>query len=127
MAKVNTVKLDMRGSALLQSHTELTAMQEVAAIVLANAILARQRAAVAKAAKVTPLQISYRAVLEQLQVVWWMLSVAQSDSEINTALTFANRLMENLAKRPIAKRRKRTCKRALRQPVLTVAKVVRVF
>jgi len=41
-------KLDMRGSALLQSHTELTAMQEVAAIVLANAIVARQRAAVAK-------------------------------------------------------------------------------
>jgi hypothetical protein len=112
-----SVKLDMRGSALLQSHTELSAMQEVAAIVLANALLARQRAAVAKTAKVPPLQISYRSVLEQLQVVWWMLGVAQSDSEIDMALKFANRLMHNLAKRPTPKRRKRSCKRALRQPV----------
>lgn len=111
------IKVDMRKSPLLQSQTPETAMQEVAALIMANAILARQRVLAARKGKSAPLSISYAKMLSNLNLIWVMMAVAQSPAEVKAAHSMAQRIIQLLAADPLPTRRKRTCQRAVRQPV----------
>lgn len=64
------LKLDVRSSLLLTSHTLETALQEVAALVLAMAVVAHRRVAAADRAQVPPPRISFVKILRLTQQLW---------------------------------------------------------
>src|SRR6202163_2625430 len=66
------VKRQLRKTAVLQSHTVDTAAQEIAALVLASALLAAERARAA-AGHIPVLHVSFGKVLELVKPMWLML------------------------------------------------------
>ena len=106
----------LRKSAVLQSHTVETAAQEIAAIVLASALLATERARVA-GGHVSALRVSFGKVLELVKPMWLTLQLGEG--------LLTNRVTDRMLKRAYdlmrrcitPRRRSRTCPRAVRQPV----------
>jgi len=64
------LKVDMRQGELLRSHTVETAAQEIAALVLAHAILAEQRMQIAAKHGCEVLRISFGKTLDGLRSLW---------------------------------------------------------
>jgi DDE family transposase len=111
------LKRQLRQSEVLQSHTLETGAQEIAAVVLASALLARERARAA-AGQVPVLRISFLKTLELLRRLWLtlaiageLLSVRQKQQLTEKFLAFARRYVTRKRKCP------RSCPRAVRQPV----------
>jgi len=110
------IKRQLRKSGLLQSHTVTTAAQEIAALVLAAALLARERDRAA-AGQVPVLRVSFIKLLELLRPLWLVLTLGDD--------LLSERQKEQLTERFYAqarayltpKRRQRSCPRKLRQPV----------
>lgn len=110
------LKHELRKTDLLQSHTVPTAAQEIAALMLASALLARERLRAA-AGEVPVLRVSFVKTLELLRPLWLVFEVGADllSPEVQRELlerfyTFLRRF----ASRP---RRSRSCRRAVRQPV----------
>lgn len=111
------LKRQLRKSAVLHSHTLETGAQEIAAVVLASALLARERLRAAAGA-VPVLRISFVKTLELLRPLWLtlalggdLLSQRQKEQLTEKFLEFARRYVTPKRKRP------RSCPRAVRQPV----------
>lgn len=110
------LKHQLRKTQLLQSHTVMTAAQEIAALVLASAILARER--MRAAAGQTPvLRVSFIKLLELLRPLWLvfelgadLLSEWQKEQLTERFYAQARRCLS-------PPRRSRSCPRAVRQPV----------
>ena len=108
------VKRQLRKTDVLQSHTVETGAQEIAALILASAVLAaeRQRAAGALPA----LRISFPKLLEVVKAVWWWTDLGDG--------ILSEPQLDRITKRGYARmrrcltptRRSRTCPRAVRQP-----------
>lgn len=110
------MKLELRKSEVLSSHTPETATQEVLLLVLATALLAHERARAA-AGQQPVLDVSFLKCLELLRPLWLILALA---AEVLTPK--AKRQLVRVCYREIQrctkpKRRARTCLRAVRQPV----------
>lgn len=112
------LKLDVRNAPILASHTVETALQEVSALVLASAVLARLRVAAADQLTLPSSRMSFYKVMLATQQLWSALEF------IGAVLTQAQRTqvwekymdtMRHTAVLP--KRRERSCPRVLRQPV----------
>lgn len=71
------LKVDLRasGGSPLASHTPDTAAQEIAALLVAMAMVARTRLQVARAAGAAPWRVSFGRTLAALQPLWVLLSV----------------------------------------------------
>jgi hypothetical protein len=110
------VKRQLRKTALLQSHTVETGAQEIAALVVASALLATERARAANG-KVPVLTISFGHVLNIVRGMW--LFFGPFDDLVNDRLK--NRVVRRgyaLMRRSLSdKRRSRSCPRAVRQTV----------
>jgi hypothetical protein len=108
------VKRQLRKTDLLQSHTVETGAQEIAALVLASALLATERARAANG-KVPVLTISFGHVLNVVRGMW--LFFGPFDDLVNDRLkTRVVRRGYSLMRRSLtAKRRSRSCLRAVRQ------------
>ena len=109
------VKRQLHRTALLQSHTVETAAQEVAALVLASAILADDRLRAA-AGQVPALRLSFGAVLEITRGMWFTVQLAAdllTAREIATVMRRGQRWMRQCR---VPERRGRSCPRAVRQP-----------
>jgi hypothetical protein len=111
------LKVDMRSSPLVQSHTPLTAAQEIAALILAYAILVDQRIQAAKAGEVPVLRISFLKTLEAVRGLWRFLEVSHDLLDARGVRLLVRRTMRQIAEMALPKRRQRSCPRALRQPV----------
>jgi DDE family transposase len=118
------LKRQLRKTDVLQSHTVETAAQEIAALVLASALLARERARAA-AGYVPPLRVSFIKVLQVVQSLWLffgpfedLISDRQKDQILRRGYTLMGRFVT-------AKRRSRSCPRAVRQPVTRWPRVLR--
>ena len=106
----------LRHSDVLQSHTMVTAAQEIAAIVLATALLARERARVATG-PVPALRVKFGVVLAVVRSIWFLLGPCED--------LLTERLKDRIVQRGdalmrrclTATRRSRTNPRAVRQPV----------
>lgn len=110
------MKLELRRSDVLQSHTPATAAQEIAMLVLATALLAQERARVA-AGQVPVLHLSFLKCLELLRPLWLVLALAH-DVLADEAKRKLARLFDDEIRRCLKpKRRARSCARAVRQPV----------
>ncbi len=111
-----TVKRHLRKTDLLQSHTVETGAQEIAAIVLASAVLADERVRVGDEDAPAP-RLSAAKVLRVTTALWLAVQIGAgvlSDEQIAEILTRGSALMRRYLKPP---RRPRSCPRAVRQPV----------
>ena len=106
----------LRHTDVLQSHTVVTAAQEIAAIVVATALLARERARAA-AGQVPALRVKFGVVLAVVRSMWFflgpcedLLTARQKDRIVQRGDALMRRCVS-------AKRRSRTNPRAVRQPV----------
>jgi hypothetical protein len=111
------LKVDMRSSPLVQSHTPLTAAQEIAALIMAYAILVDERMKAAKAGEVPVLRISFLKTLEAVRGLWQFLEVTSDLLDARGIRLAVRRTMRRISEMALPKRRQRSCPRALRQPV----------
>jgi len=111
------LKVDLRSAPLVQSHTPLTAAQEIAALIMAYAILVEERIQAAKAGDLPVLRISFLKTLEAMRGLWHFLEVSADLLKEGGVRLIVQRTLRELAQRAIPKRRQRSCPRGLRQPV----------
>ena len=112
------IKHQLRGGERLQSYTLESAAQEIAALVLGTAVLARQRAELAEASALPAVRLSFAKVLHAVRSMWDFYAAAQGVITNDQAHAVALRHLElilQFAKLP--PRRMRTCARTLRQPI----------
>ena len=110
------VKRQLRRSTVLQSHTVETAAQEIAALVLASAVLASERARAATPT-IPALRISFSHLLNLVRGMWLILGPFDdilTEPQKQRVVRRGQMLMRRSLTRP---RRSRTCPRAVRQPV----------
>ncbi len=110
------VKRQLRKTALLQSHTVETGAQEIAALVLASAVLASERARAATG-QVPALRIQFGQLLQIVRGMWLFLgpfddvfTTRQKDRVVRRGYALMRRSLTG-------KRRSRSCPRAVRQKV----------
>jgi hypothetical protein len=119
------LKVDMRSTNLLQSHTPETAAQEVAALLLAYAMLVEERIQAAEFGGVEVLRISFAKVLEMVQGLWRFLDCAEGVLTQKQVRLIVRRAMRELTEELVPKRRQRACPRKLRQPVSSWPRLLR--
>ena len=110
------IKHHVRKSELLQSHTVETAAQEIAAIILASALIAAERARAA-AGQVPVLRISFVKVLELLQPLWLTLETCDDLLSEKLKNQMTQRFYKLMGRCVSQRKRSRSCPRAVRQPV----------
>jgi Transposase DDE domain len=110
------LKLDVRGSDVLASHTVETALQELAALVLATAVVAQVRVAAAEGLGVPPRRVSFLKVLLATQQLWQSFAWAGGTltaAQCRRILAHYHQRLRDTALLP--ERRARSCPRVLRQ------------
>ena len=110
------MKLELRKSEVLQSHTPLTGAQEIAMLVLATALLAQERARAA-AGKRPVLQISFVKCLALLRPLWLVLCLARDVLDLRAKRQLHRVFTAEIRRCLKAGPRARSCLRAVRQPV----------
>ena len=115
------LKLDVRNEPVLASQTPETALQEIAALVLASAVLARLRVEAATQLKVAPQRMSFYKLKLATQPLWETCRIL---GNVGHTLSGEQRLKIwkdyfELVRRSavLPERRDRSCPRVLRQPV----------
>ena len=111
------LKRQLRKTDVLQSHTLETGAQEIAAIVLASALLARERVRAAEGQ--TPvLRLSFLKLLELMRPLWLTLALGADLLSPHQKQQLTQRFLQR-ASRYISKPRKqpRSCPRAVPRPV----------
>jgi len=111
------LKVDMRSTPYLQSHTPLTAIQEIAALILAYAVLVDYRVEAASVGEVGVLRISFLKTLQVVQGLWQFLELSADLLGPEQVRLVVRRALRQIADMAMAKRRARSCPRRLRQPV----------
>lgn len=112
------LKLDVRHNPLLSGHTVETALQELAAIVLASALIARLRVEAATRAAVAPTRVSFYKLMLATEPLWALErllgeTLTRAQREQMLAKYFEEVRLTAL----LPERRARSCPRAVRQPV----------
>jgi hypothetical protein len=110
------LKRQLRKSALLQSHTVTTAAQEIAALMLAAALLAKERDRAA-AGQIPVLRVSFSKLLELIRPLWLTLALADDLLSERQKQELAERFYRKAGTYLTPKRRPRSCPRKVRQPV----------
>jgi hypothetical protein len=110
------MKLQLRRTALLQSHTVTTAAQEIALLILASALVAQERVHAAKG--VAPvLRVSFAKVLELLRPLWLLLAIAGDLLTEDVQREITERFYDHMVLQLVQERESRSCPRKVRQPV----------
>jgi hypothetical protein len=110
------IKRQLRRTDVLQSHTVETAAQEIAALVLASALLATERKRAA-GGQVPPLRVSFAKLLALVQPMWLAIDLGDgllSDAQLTQMLKRGYARLRQCLSPP---RRARSCPRAVRQPM----------
>ncbi len=103
---------------LLDAQTPETAAQELLAMLLAAALIARQREAVARRADVEILRISFAKVLHKTAALCELLALGEDLIEPKILAPWIGRVLDDLQTHALIKKRNgRSCPRTLRQPV----------
>ena len=106
----------MRRTDLLQSHTVETAAQEIAAIILASALLAVERTRVANGT-VPVLRVSVAKIIPIVEGMWFTLDVAAPVLTERQTQYILRKMYQRMRRYLTPARRARSCPRAVRQPV----------
>lgn len=111
------LKVDMRSTVWLKSHTVVTACQEIAALIIAHAVLVRERVSIAEKAGVEVLRISFMKTIEYLEPLWIVLQASEGILSKTQIKQMTGRVLDQIAQFAIPPRRKRSSPRAVRQPI----------
>jgi hypothetical protein len=111
------MKVDMGWTPSLQSHPPLTAMQAIAALILADAVLVDYRLAAAKVGEVGVLRISFLKTFTWVRGRWQFLEVSADVLGPDQVRRVVRRVLRPIAEAALPQRRQRSCPRAVRQPV----------
>lgn len=114
---IKELKVEMRGGDLLASYTPETAAQEIAALLLALAVLVEVRCEAAQRGKVEVLRVSFRRVLRLVRALWTLLEIGEGIHTPSQVEALVARTMERATALVTPVRRARSCPRAVRQPV----------
>lgn len=114
---IKELKVELRGNDRLASYTVDTAAQEIAALLLAQAVLVEARVVRSRQAAVTVLRISFRDVLHQVRFLWSLLALGEGGYRQRSYRAVLRALVGELRSYVNPPRRARSCARALRQPV----------
>jgi hypothetical protein len=110
------LKRQLRKTDVLQSHTAETGAQEIAALVLASALLAQERTRAARG-DLPVLRLSFEKVLRVTTAIWLAVDLGHgvlTDQQIDQIIDRGYARMRRYLTPP---RRPRSCPRAVRQPV----------
>jgi hypothetical protein len=111
------LKRQLRKNEVLQSHTLETGAQEIAAVVLASALLARERARAA-AGQTPVLRVSFVKTLELMRPLWLVLALGGDLLSARQKQQLTERFLQRAGRYVTRRRRRpRSCPRAVRQPV----------
>jgi Transposase DDE domain len=119
------LKVDMRSANLVQSHTPETAAQEIAALLVAYSILVEQRLKVASLGEVEVVRISFLKVMQTVSGLWQFLELTEGMLTSRQVSKVVTKALQQIAKYALGKRRKRSCPRALRQPVSSWPRLIK--
>ncbi len=111
------IKVDMRHAELLRSQTVETAAQEIAALILAHAILAEERMNIAELSDSEVLQISFGKTLAMVRSLWMTLAAGEGILSPEQTAAMTKKVVRFIAQTAVPPRRKRSCPRAVRQPI----------
>ena len=116
------LKLELAGGALLQSHTVVSAEQEIAALLVAASLLAEERLEIARCAggeiaDAGAVRISFGLCYHHITALYMVL--AASDGLLSAAARdeLIERVRTLIAAEALPERRPRSCARKVRQPV----------
>jgi hypothetical protein len=110
------LKHQLRKTAVLQSHTVDTGAQEIAAVVLASAVLAADRATIA-GDDLAALRISFPKLLQVVQAMWFTVAFGDGVVSEHQMQTMLKRGYAFLRQCRTPARRARSCPRKVRQPI----------
>lgn len=111
------LKVDLRGGELLASHTAESAMQEIACLLLAQAVLVQKRIEIGALADTDVLRISFIKVLAFTRGLELFIAASQGildDQQLSRVIAAA---MQRLMRCVTPPRRSRNAPRAVRQPI----------
>lgn len=112
------LKIDLHCGELLQSQTAETCLQEIAALILASAILAQERLALADSQELPSIRVSLAKTQDLLDALWIVLKAAQTLFNTQQCDDLIVVTLATIRKEVILPARKpRSCPRELRQPV----------
>jgi hypothetical protein len=114
---IGELKQTLHGGALLRSQKVRTAWHEVAAWLVAQALVARLRVQVARDVGAAVLRVSFQKTLEAARVLCVVLVEAADLLSAAQLRQLSERLMDRVARQLSGRRRARSCPRAVRQPV----------
>lgn len=114
---VKELKVELRGGDLLASHTPETAAQEIAALLLALAVLVDVRCEAAQRGEVAVLRVSFRRVLRHVRALWTLLEIGEGIHSAAQVRALVRRTLTRIVAEVNPARRARSCPRAVRQPV----------
>ena len=119
------LKRQVRRTDVLQSHTLPTAAQEIAALVLASAVLAAERLRMA-GPHVPVLRVSVAKLLERcVKPLWFYLDIGQGVLTEAQVTRLVRRTYARARRYLTPPRRARTCPRAVRQPMQAWPRLLR--
>lgn len=110
------LKRQLRKNEVLQSHTVETGAQEIAAMLIVAAMLARERAEAANG-EVPALRISFLKLLELMRPLWLVLELGEDLLEEWQKEELIKRFHKQARGCLTQPKRARSCPRAVRQPI----------
>lgn len=111
------LKEHLHGAPLLKSHTLPTAVQEVCALFMAQAIVVRARVDAAVSQELPILEVSFQKTLEACRNLCWLWALIGDELDPDTWTMLQDKVKQGLKAQATKPRRKRTCPRKVRQPV----------
>ena len=91
--------------------------QEVAALLMACSIIARERGEAARSGRLQPLSISFLKTLDKMSSLWAVFEVSDGLLDEGARELMVARVRELIVREAIPERRQRSCPRKVRQPV----------
>lgn len=110
------LKRQLRKNEVLHSHTMETGAQEIAAMMIVAAMLARERADAANG-EVPALRISFLKLLELMRPLWLVLELGDDLLEEWQKKELTERFQKQARRCLTPRKRARSCPRAVRQPI----------
>ena len=110
------LKHQMKSRGLLQSQTLETACQEVAAMLVGAAILAKERTKLQEGQELDH-TVSFLKTWSYLEPLWTVLCVCSDILSSSQKRQMVKKFMQLIGQMPTPKRRNRGCPRVIRQPV----------
>ena len=111
------IKLHLHGEPILKSHTLPTAVQEICALFMAQAIVAEARMRTSTGQHIPVLEVSFEKTLATCRNLCWLWAVAGSEIGGDLWLRIVRKVEMELAWQASKPRRNRSCPRKVRQPI----------